>query len=148
MFELASKYAENLHLHRLDMDPAAGDGIAKDDERRSLWDLIGKDLFCQLYYDRPPIITRDLSTWRVNLPWLEDAQRTIPDFLTMSFLVRSRVTFTLNEFFQVMESGDAKAIVDTTHRLCTELVKVYDEWPIVSTTLNTRITSPRCELTC
>jgi hypothetical protein len=137
MFQLASKYAEKLQLRTLDTNPPQSDSGATNDERKSLWDLIGRDLFCRLLFDRPPIISGDLSSWRVNLPWLDetigsDPSHDAPDFLTIIFLVRSRLTFTLNEYFQLMNTGNAEKIVNTTHKLCCDLVQVYDEWPIVS----------------
>jgi hypothetical protein len=88
-------------------------------------------------FDRPPIIGEDLSNWRVNLPWLDGRRvsgplHDSPDSLTMIFLVRSHLTFTLMEHSQIMETGDARSIVDTMHKLCRYLLQVCDEWPVVS----------------
>jgi hypothetical protein len=137
MFQLASKYATTLQLHTLDLSATQDCSGATDDERKSFWDLICKDLFHRLMFDRPPIIGENLSNWRVNLPWLDKTRVSncspdLPDSLTIIFLVRSHLTFALVEHSQVMETGDARSIVNTTHKLCRSLLKVCDEWPIVS----------------
>lgn len=137
MFQLASKYATKLQLHTLDLKTSEDGSGTADDQRKSFWDLICKDLFYRLMFDRPPIIGENLSNWRVNLPWLDETRvsnssRDLPDPLKMIFLVRSRLTFTLIEHSQTLETGDARLIVGTTHKLCRYLLKVCDEWPIVS----------------
>lgn len=148
MFDLATEYARRLRLHDLD----AGDDqhspplldAATDEERKSLWDLIGKDLFFRLFFDRPPTISGDLGRWRVNLPWLRAAghstslsssaspQSSTVKSLSM-FLARSRLTFFLVRFFGVLES-DASADEKSCaiYDICVEALRMYDEWPMVS----------------
>ncbi|UPL03149.1 hypothetical protein LCI18_014083 [Fusarium solani-melongenae] len=142
LFQLASEYAEKLQLHSLDTNHVLdGQGTivpdsATDDERRSLWDLIGKDLCCRLLCDKPPIISASLADWRVNLPWLGQYQppnpsSTVPDILTMTFLLRSRLTLTLTQFFKILEEETSmERASGTIHDICQELVLIYDGWPI------------------
>ena len=74
MFQLASKYATKLQLHTLDLKTSEDGSGTADDQRKSFWDLICKDLFYRLMFDRPPIIGEKLSNWRVNLPWLDETR--------------------------------------------------------------------------
>lgn len=50
----------------------------------------------------------------------------------MICLIRSRLTFALNQFFRVLETeSSTERAASTIHNICQELVLVYGEWPIV-----------------
>ncbi|CAI4214413.1 unnamed protein product [Parascedosporium putredinis] len=90
-FKFTCRYAQGLNLHNLDGNASSAVGsIIKDGDRKSLWMLIQIDLFFRLLCDTPP----------------ETA--TGPGAVSTScFIVSSRITLILAQFFQLVDSPAA-----------------------------------------
>lgn len=98
--------------------------------------LIQIDLFFRLLCDTPPVLTANLDNWRVNLPTISaEESETGPRAVTTScFIVGSRVTLILAQFFQLLEAPtrNDETLFDEALALCDEIEKVFDEWQFVS----------------
>ncbi|KAF7671046.1 hypothetical protein GT037_010827 [Alternaria burnsii] len=137
MIELSSNYAKKIQLHATDLDHSCDRPGVTDNERRDIWDLVSKNLVYRLLFNKLPGIGGDPSDWHVNLPRLDDTNTIgsthgVPNPLAIVFLIRSRLTLTLMEHFQIMRTDNPEMIIDTTERLCLDLLQTYDGWPIVS----------------
>ncbi|KAI2896353.1 hypothetical protein CBS63078_5644 [Aspergillus niger] len=136
MFTLACDYSKGLNLHNLDneSDFSALVKTNLDEARKGFWELIHMEFFYRLTYNRPPAISANMSAWRVNLPWLGVEQLFgTAEVPTIKFLLSSRVTFVLIDFFQLLEEAKAKQDVDLLTKVeiqCREIDGYYSEWNI------------------
>lgn len=137
IYTYACEYAQGLKLHNLDGDDdSASFGKSEiDANRKGFWELIQLDLFFRLILSKPPTLTANMNSWRVNLPWLstepEPHSLGVP---TMTFLVSSRVTFILARFFQVLDHAkryNDPELLPKVEDLCSEIVELYVEWQYV-----------------
>lgn len=123
----------------------AEDKVRIDSDRKGLWELIGIDLFFRLIYNKPPALAAGLSSWRVNLPWLApDSEPDMHAIPTMTFLLSSRISLILIQFFEVLErdgsqdeeeDDDDGGLLPKVEELCGEIEQIFRDWQIVS---------PRC----
>ncbi|WKT52785.1 hypothetical protein QSH57_003347 [Fusarium oxysporum f. sp. vasinfectum] len=135
MFSLACDYAKGLNLHNFDDESCitSFDKANLDADRKGSWELIHMDLFYRLIYNRPPTIS-DMSSWRVNLPWL--GTECLPDTAeipTIKFLLSLRVTFALIGFFQLLEEAKLNNEPDLFEKVeakCREIDDLYSEWKV------------------
>ncbi|KAI8270836.1 aconitate hydratase [Colletotrichum sp. SAR11_239] len=137
MHQLACDYAKGLHLHSLDgydyfavTEPGS---TRTDDDRRGMWELIQTDLFYHLIYNKPAKLFRSLDSWQVNLPWLslDSTPNNDAPVPTIAFLVRSRLTFVLIHFFQMIKTLDNESeAVNSIEPLCHEIESLLEEWRI------------------
>ncbi|GKT60664.1 fungal specific transcription factor [Colletotrichum tofieldiae] len=138
MYTYACEYAQVLNLQNLDArDPgisASDAGEAKlDADRKGFWELIQMDTFFRLLFNRPPAITHNMSSWKVNLPWLSGSLPFGPSAVpTVSFLVGSRLTFIVSCFFQELETPgcDEASIRPKTEEKCLEICELLAEYKI------------------
>ncbi|GJC88860.1 hypothetical protein ColLi_11698 [Colletotrichum liriopes] len=135
MHHLACEYAKGLHLHSLDGNDyfAATGSTSTDDDRKGMWELIQKDLFYHLIYNKPATLYPSLDKWQVNLPWLSfDSPPDNGDKVTtISFLVRSRLTFILIHFFHTLEKlEDESEAIGAIEPICHEVELLFEEWGI------------------
>ncbi|TIC93551.1 hypothetical protein CH35J_009322 [Colletotrichum higginsianum] len=135
MHHLACEYAKGLHLHSLDGNDyfAATGSTRTDDDRKGMWELIQKDLFYHLIYNKPATLYPSLDKWRVNLPWLslDSPPENVDNVSTISFLVRSRLTFILIHFFHTLEKLEHESeAVGAIEPLCHEVELLFEEWGI------------------
>jgi hypothetical protein len=106
-----------------------------DHNRKGLWGLVLVDLFFRLLHDKPATMTANLTEWRVNLPWLNSdpglTEHVVP---TLTFLVKSRLTFLLLRFFDIFseDTQDKNSVVDSVEGLCGEIEDLFEEWSLVS----------------
>lgn len=134
MHHLTCEYAKRLRLHSLDDNgySSATGSVSTDDDRRGMWELIQKDLFYHLIYNKPGTLYTNLDKWQVNLPWLSLDSPPVDgnDVTTISFLLRSRLAFVLIHFFQTLERepGNSAAI----EPFCQEIEVLFQEWGVVS----------------
>ncbi|KAF5517282.1 hypothetical protein CGCA056_v010911 [Colletotrichum aenigma] len=137
MHQLACDYAKGLHLHSLDgydyfavTEPGS---TRTDGDRRGMWELIQTDLFYHLIYNKPAKLFRSLDSWQVNLPWLslDSTPNNDAPVPTIAFLVRSRLTFVLIHFFQMIKTLDNESeAVNSIEPLCHEIESLLEEWRI------------------
>lgn len=77
-----------------------------------------------------------MDSWKVDLPSLSPSTGVDEDFTSaIQFLVSSRVTFALTEFFQIMADFDDAhdaGLITKVEDICLELDLLYSEWKIVS----------------
>lgn len=136
MHRLACEYAQTSHMHSLDgLEQSSGRLPMSDDDRMGMWDLIQLDLFFRLINNKPAAFSTQLNDWRVNMPRLSEEypRQTEEAVPTMAFLVRSRITFILIQYFQVMETlRDESDVLAAINPLCEEVEKLFEEWKIVS----------------
>lgn len=136
MHKLACEYAKVLQMHSLDsLDHPGGQLSMSDHDRMGMWWLIHLDLFARLISDKPAVFSSQLSNWRVNMPYLaaECSQERDEAVPTMAFLVRSRLTFILIDYFRVTETLTNKAdILAAIKPLCEDVEAVFEEWKIVN----------------
>ncbi|KAK6213890.1 fungal specific transcription factor [Colletotrichum tabaci] len=135
MHHLACEYAKGLHLHSLDGNDyfAATGSTRTDDDRKGMWELIQKDLFYHLIYNKPATLYPSLDKWQVNLPWLslDSPPENVDNVSTISFLVRSRLTFILIHFFHTLEKLEHESeAVGAIEPLCHEVELLFEEWGI------------------
>ncbi|KAK2015212.1 hypothetical protein LZ32DRAFT_602574 [Colletotrichum eremochloae] len=135
MHHLACEYAKGLHLHSLDGNDyfAATGSTSTDDDRKGMWELIQKDLFYHLIYNKPATLYPSLDKWQVNLPWLslDSLQGNGDNVTTISFLVRSRLTFILIHFFRILEEIEYESeAVRAIEPLCHEVELLLEEWDL------------------
>ncbi|PSN75656.1 hypothetical protein BS50DRAFT_616230 [Corynespora cassiicola Philippines] len=135
MHKLACEYGKGLQMHVLDGsgNPTAAGPSWTDNDRRGMWELFQTDLFYHLIYNKPASLLRHLGDWRVNLPWLSLGSS--PDnsapLSTIAFLVRSRLTFILIEFFQKLKTLDTEPeAIATIEPLCHQVELLLKEWSI------------------
>ncbi|KAF7553332.1 hypothetical protein G7Z17_g3685 [Cylindrodendrum hubeiense] len=132
LFKQACEYAHGLNMHNLD----GGDGFncssgsKVDSDRRGFWELIQVELFFRLLYNKPPTLTESMNSWRVNLPYLSpDAQPDLETVPTLAFLVSSRITFVLTDFFQLIEEHTPGLdILPKIESLGEEVETLFQEW--------------------
>ncbi|KAF4120682.1 Fungal specific transcription factor domain [Geosmithia morbida] len=148
-FKLACEYAQGLGIHNLD----GGDGDLmsgihnpdiSDDDRKGFWDLIQVDAFFRLMFDKPASISG--NSWKVNLPWLNPGSSPAVGTGTamMLFLVSSRVTLILLQFFAMLEEYPAEEPVRLFRRtedMCGQIRALYDEWQPLQLITNSDITT-------
>lgn len=136
---LAWEYAQASQLNLVDgqgLSPSIGIGRPiTDRDRLQLWDLVHADLFFRLVLDKPPILTANMENWKVNLPtWQESNDST----LAMLFLISTRVSFILAEYFHLIDEAGPDTTshmhyLSEVEALCIQIECLYDEWDIVST---------------
>lgn len=110
-----------------------------DQDRAGFWKLVQLELQFRLFHDRPSAITSDMNSWRVDLPWLGNGSPSGSDGETspsIHFLVGSRVTFAIAEFYHFMDDASGRAsgqidVVARTQALCHQLEDVFNEWDMV-----------------
>lgn len=137
---MACRHAQTLQLHQLDrLDSTGSPAIGKpilDRDREGLWDLVQTDLLYRLVFDKPPTLTGDLDAWKVNLPKLMSQGDTIEDHTAaIQFLLRSRLTFALYDYFHIMEGRKDNRddeLISRVEAICIQIKDLYDEWNIVS----------------
>lgn len=136
MYKTACEHAEELQIHHLDNTetPIEPDQARVEADRKGFWDLIYIDLFFRLIYNKPPAFAVNVKAWKVNLPWLSSASA--PDFHaipTMTFIMRSRITFILIRYFSLIEDrANHPEIEMEIEVLCREIESLFEEWEIVS----------------
>jgi hypothetical protein len=135
MHQASCDYAEVLGLHNLDggwAHRSLGKEVS-DEDRQSFWHLISLDLYLRLIFEHPPAITA--RTWKVNLPWLDPEAQTLPQGAQgISFLVGSRLTLILIQFFSLLEKAKdlpSKAVIADTESLCLGIEQLLEEWQMV-----------------
>jgi hypothetical protein len=141
MYKLVCHCVRKLNMHNLDqtflspfMDPKLPTEGA-DQHRKGFWALVLIDLFFRLLHDKPAIITANMAAWRVNLPSInaasELAEHVVP---TLTFLVKSRLTFLLLRFFDMLSQNieDKNSVIDRIEGLCEEIDALFQEWSVVS----------------
>lgn len=133
---MACEYAQTSHMHSRDgLEHSNGRLSMSDDDRMGMWDLIQLDLFFRLINNKPAAFSSQLDDWRVNMPRLSEEyprerEEAVP---TMAFLVRSRITFILIRYFQVLETlQDESDVLAAINPLCEEVERIFEEWKIVS----------------
>ncbi|KAJ3549223.1 hypothetical protein NM208_g621 [Fusarium decemcellulare] len=137
MFKRACQYAESIGLHRLDKSTSpilAGlEESGVDAGRKGFWELFTMDAFFHLIHNKPLVIVRSWCEAKVNLPWLTESGLRTETATKTRFLIDSRRTFILIEFFQLLESSQAKPdpeLVPKTEALCRDIDALYEEWSI------------------
>ncbi|KAI8711049.1 Zn(2)-C6 fungal-type domain-containing protein [Fusarium sp. LHS14.1] len=129
---------KKLNIHNLDqffpasMNPTLSEEGA-DQQRRGFWALMLVELFFRLLHDKPAIITANITEWRVNLPSItatqELAEHVAP---TLTFLVKSRLTFLLLRFDMLnRDTGDKSSEVARIEELCEEIEGLIEEWSVI-----------------
>lgn len=145
MIKLAGEYAKGLGVHNLDgEDGGMMAGLhrpgLRDDDRRSWWDLVQVDCLFRLIFDKPPSITQE--AWKVNLPWLGPSAETPQegDTAMMLFIVTSRLTLILIQFFAMLEEeedeggqGESSPAgkMCRAEEMCRQIESLYEEWNLV-----------------
>jgi hypothetical protein len=90
-----------------------------------------------------------MSSWRVNLPWLApDSEPDMHAIPTMTFLISSRISLILIQFFEVLEKegsqeeeededgdDDDDRILLRVEALCGQINQIFQDWQIVSASL-------------
>ncbi|KAJ3550197.1 hypothetical protein NM208_g88 [Fusarium decemcellulare] len=141
VYKLVCQYVQNLDMHNIDgemskttVDPSLLQPDKADQQRKGLWALVLMDLFFRLFHDKPAMMSSNLSEWRVNMPWLNNGpdatEHVVP---TLAFLVKSRLTFLLFRFCDIMdEDADGKndAIQERTQEVCKEVEELMNEWSL------------------
>ncbi|WAO92158.1 Hypothetical protein NCS54_00965300 [Fusarium falciforme] len=139
MYKLVCQCVQTLNMHKMDqsfpgilMSPELlSDGA--DHHRKGLWGLVLVELFFRLLHDKPATMTANLTEWRVNLPWLNSdpglTEHVVP---TLTFLVKSRLTFLLLRFFDIFseDTQDKNSVVDSVEGLCGEIEDLFEEWSL------------------
>lgn len=140
LFTLICKYAQALKFNQVDrLDGtilAKLEGRFLDHDRKRLWSLIQEDLRYRLVYDNPPLLTANMDTWNVDLPNLPVEEDFPKDYTpAIHFLVSSRLTFALSDFFHLVEQfdkGDVPDLIAKSESICIQIDNLYKEWNIVS----------------
>lgn len=136
IYKSACEHAEELKIHHLDNTeiPPEPDQARLEADRKGFWDLINIDFFFRLIYNKPPAFAIKMEAWRVNLPWLSPVSK--PDFHaipTVTFIIRSRITFILIRFFSLLEERTRDLGLEAEiELLCREIETLFREWEIVS----------------
>lgn len=142
MYRLVCFCMRNLNLHILDKDfplpflnPTFTPADGAEQYRQGFWALVLVDLFFRLLHQKPAVITANVSAWRINLPSLKITPE-IPALVapTLAFLIRSRLSFHLLRFFDVLGqyAEDGNSAVESIEGLCAEIESLFREWPVVS----------------
>lgn len=141
MFTLACEYAQVLKYHQLDrpdgmmLFTTMGRPFMAQD-RKGLWDLVQEDLRYRLILGKPPVFTANMDDWKVDLPDIATVADSHEDHTpAIQFLVSSRLTFALSDFFHILEqfeSGDVSDLAARVEVICTQVNALYEEWNIVS----------------
>ncbi|KAH7159481.1 hypothetical protein B0J13DRAFT_642820 [Dactylonectria estremocensis] len=139
MYKLVCHCLRKLNMHNMDqnfpshfLDPKLKT-VGADQHRMGFWALVLVDLFFRLLHDKPAIITANLAEWRVNLPSLntvpELAEHVVP---TLTFLVKSRLTFLLLRFFDILgqKAEDKNSVINLIEGLCQEIEALLQEWSV------------------
>lgn len=74
-----------------------------------------------------------MNSWKVDLPKLSPSTE-VDDTYAIQFLVSSRVTFALTEFFHIMSDFDSAENADlmtNVEGICHQIDDLYSEWKIV-----------------
>lgn len=133
MFARACKYAQDLDIHNLDGDSehSYSHGLWSDDDRRGFWQLVQCDLYFRLIYNKSPTITA--KAWKVDLPWMMSVDSQSPPIQTVSFLVNSRITMILIDFFTLIEDQTLSPddLGQRTEDLCLAVRTSLLEWQLV-----------------
>lgn len=135
MYKRTSEFAQALNLHNLDAHDSLNSlsHNVSDDDRKGFWQLIQIDLFFRLLLKKPPAITA--TSWKVNLPWLDaDSQPPPDDIQAMAFLVGSRITLILVQFFALLDDPDPQTKSEVRPRveaLCHEIKQLFADWQLV-----------------
>lgn len=141
MFRVACDYCQTLNLNNLDQFSPEFETNGLSDEvldqrRKDIWEIIQYDLFFRLTHNMPPVITN--NPWKVNLPWLSVDPSLLPDVVeSMVFLATSRFTLVIARFFLMLEEfrdGDKLELKARVEGLCQEILAIYEEYPLVSST--------------
>ncbi|KAJ3526587.1 hypothetical protein NM208_g11118 [Fusarium decemcellulare] len=138
LFTLACRYAQTLQLHQLDRQGGTGSAAIgkpiEDRDREGLWDLVQTDLLYRLVFDKPPTLTGDPEAWKVNLPKLTSQEDTMEDHTAaIQFLLRSRLTFVLSDYFHILDQWKDKkdpGLISRVEAICIQIKDLYDEWNI------------------
>ncbi|TKW49366.1 hypothetical protein CTA1_12961 [Colletotrichum tanaceti] len=145
MYTRSCEYAQTLNLHNLDAHgPGSGSGSGSgspdhldeaqlDADRKGFWELIQIDFFFRLLFNRPPAITDSMSTWKVNLPWLSGSAPTDLDAVpAATFLIGSRLTFILSQFYQELEKpeSDEATVRLKTEEYCRDIGRLFAEYQL------------------
>ncbi|KAM5361369.1 hypothetical protein ACJZ2D_013139 [Fusarium nematophilum] len=140
MFKRACQYAEKIELHRLDnnnVGPALASlgESALDAGRKGFWELFTIDAYFHLIHNKPPAIMLGCCDAKVNFPWLAESRSQTEEETTTTarFLIDSRRTFILMEFFQLLEKAKVRPdseLVPKTEALCRDIQALYDQWEI------------------
>lgn len=123
-----------MHSQDGDFNVHSSESPMSDEGRMGMWDLIQLDLFFRLINNKPAVFATKLHEWRVDLPWLSvdfpsDRQEAVP---VMAFLVRSRITFVLVKYFQMLEDlQNSSQTLKQIEPLCEEVERAFDEWKVV-----------------
>lgn len=139
MYRIVYQCVKKLNLHNLDQD-FPGTFIQQspdqgtDHDRQGLWSLVLVDLFFRMLHDKPPIMTANLTEWRVNLPAINIVPEQPEHMIsTLTFFFKSRLTFLLLRFFDLLaQSSDDRDYIQRIEGLCTEIEDLIGEWSIVS----------------
>ncbi|KAH7142219.1 hypothetical protein EDB81DRAFT_691713 [Dactylonectria macrodidyma] len=139
MYKLVCHCVRKLGMHNIDQNFPSSFLVPKleaggaDQHRKGFWALVLVDLFFRMLHDKPAIITANLAEWRVNLPSLntvpEVAEHVVP---TLTFLVKSRLTFLLLRFFDMLgqEAEDKNSLIKHIEGLCQEIEALLQEWSV------------------
>ncbi|RSL47772.1 hypothetical protein CEP54_013233 [Fusarium duplospermum] len=130
MFKLGCQYAEKIESRRLDNDPNSNstnlDNSVLNAGRKGFWELVTMDVYFRLIHNKPPAIMACRPDAKVNLPWLAGPGSQVGEetTTTIRFLIDSRRTFILMEFFQLLEDSKARPepeLVSKTEALCRDI---------------------------
>lgn len=140
LFTLACQYAQALNFHQMDrLDRIVTITLERpflDHDRRRLWSLIQEDFRYRLLFDKVPALTGNIDQWNVNFPNLKaDGDPQVDHTLSIQFIISSRLTFALSDFFHSMEQfdlGNLSDLVSRTKAICSQVNDLYKEWNIVS----------------
>jgi hypothetical protein len=143
MFTRGFEYAQRLGLHNIDSDKIYGGvcsfNLIPDDDRKGFWELLSRDIFFRLIFDKSPSITGNPG--KVNLPWLDVNNQSTPEVTEAPeatiFFIISQITLILLRFFAMMENGqrDAADMLIKTEEMCQELMRMYEKWDMVRISL-------------
>lgn len=103
-------------------------------------EIVQTDFCYRLVHDKSPTLTANMDSWKVDLPNLSPSADVDEDFTSaIQFLVSSRVTFALTEFFHIMGDFDNAYdadLITKVENICFQIDLLYSEWKIVSLKLS------------
>lgn len=132
----ACTYAQELRLHQVDGAHYIAGAAIRDGDRKGFWELVQVDLYFRLVHGKPATLTASMDSWKVNLPWLSGGmERRENTNVTIQFLMSSRITFSIIEFFHLLDGADSETelerLMDKVEQICMQVENTSTEWNLV-----------------
>lgn len=132
----ACTYAQELKLHQVDDAHDVSGAPVRDADRKGFWELVQVDLYFRLVHGKPATLTASMDSWKVNLPWLSGGmERSENTNLSIQFLMSSRITFSIIEFFHLLDGADSETeleqFMDKVEQICMQAENISTEWNLV-----------------